>query len=268
MNNKYLLYMDDTGSRDPDHANIPLRHDGMNCFGFGGILVKDEDIQDILNAHDDFCKHWNIDYPLHSSKIRGGQGKFGWLKKPENAGIFFAALQDFLLSLPFVAMAVVTDRAGYAQRYQHQYADKLWPMCQSTFSILVERVAKFADTQNRQLEIYFEESGKKEDRDVVRYMRLLKAHGNPFDEIASQDYKPLSAQDYKRIVLGEPRRKTKQMPLIQLADLVLYPIAKAGYDPLYPPYIKLKQAGKLIDCILPQERLKECGIKYSCFHKE
>ncbi len=37
----------------------------------------------------------------------------------------------------------------------------------------------------------------------------------------SESYNPLSANDYKRIILGEPRRKTKNVPMIQIADLVL-----------------------------------------------
>jgi hypothetical protein len=85
MPEKYLLYFDDTGSRDPDRNACIPRHDKMDCFGLGGILIKEEDIEAILQKHKSFCAEWNIDYPLHSSKIRGGQGKFGWLKKPENA---------------------------------------------------------------------------------------------------------------------------------------------------------------------------------------
>src|SRR5712691_1110287 len=126
MPEKYLLYFDDTGSRDPDsNACIP-RHDKMDCFGLGGILVKEEDIEAILQKHKSFCAEWNIDYPLHSSKIRGGQGKFGWLKKPENAGLFFPALEEFLLSLPFVGIACVIDRPGYVARYKESYDESLW----------------------------------------------------------------------------------------------------------------------------------------------
>ena len=53
--------------------------------------------------------------------------------------------------------------------------------------------------------------------------------------------------------------------MIQLADLILYPIAKAGYDPHYRPYRKLKEQGKLIDCHLSDQDLAARGIKYSCF---
>jgi hypothetical protein len=75
-------------------------------------------------------------------------------------------------------------------------------------------------------------------------------------------------EDYQRIVLGEPRRKTKKVPMIQLADLVLYPMAKGGYDPAYPPYQMLMQHDKLIDCFFAEDAAPHRGIKYSCFdHK-
>jgi hypothetical protein len=144
MPEKYLLYFDDTGSRDPDRNACIPRHDKMDCFGLGGILVKEEDIEAMLQKHKAFCAEWNIDYPLHSSKIRGGQGKFGWLKKPENAGLFFPALEEFLLSLPFVGIACVIDRPGYVARYKESYDESLWYMCKTAFCVLAERAAKLA----------------------------------------------------------------------------------------------------------------------------
>src|SRR3546814_8714594 len=43
--------------------------------------------------------------------------------------------------------------------------------------------------------------------------------------------------------------------MLQIADLVLFPMAKAGYAPEYRPYAKLAEAGKLIDFHLrPEDR--------------
>ena len=268
MADKYILYIDDTGSRDPDRSSytgVSLRSDSMDCFGLGGILVKEEDIEIILQQYSSFCAQWDIDYPLHSSSIRGGRGKFAWLKKPENAGLFLPALQEFLLGLPFIGIACVINRPGYVARYRERYEHGLWFMCKTAFCILAERAAKFADEQGRTLEIFFEEAGKKEDRDLVQYLRLLKREGNPFHQQTSGAYIPFSAEDYRRVILGEPRRKTKKVPMMQLADLVLYPMAKGGYDPTYPPYMKLREGGKLIDSLLPDHLLPFRGIKYSCF---
>lgn len=262
---KYVLYFDDTGSRDPDKVIHPGRKDEMDCFGLGGVLIKEEDVPLIFAKHNAFCTEWQITYPLHSSRIRTGQGKFAWLKKPDNAASFIPALEEFLLSLPIIGIACVIDRPGYVARYKETYPESLWYMCKTAFSILVERAAKFADQEGRNLEIYFEETGKKEDRDITAYMRALKTKGSPFNQETSGAYQPLLPKDYSRIILGEPRRKTKKLPLLQIADLVLYPIAKGGYDPTYRPYKKLKEAGKLIDSFFSEEEVRWRGIKYSCF---
>lgn len=240
----------------------------MDSFALGGVLIREEDIDAVVEKYKTFCRAENITYPLHSSPIRGGRGNFGWLKNPEKAVAFMTALEDFILGLPIVTLACVVNRPGYVARYKEKYKERLWLMCKTAFSIMTERAAKFADERGRKLEIYFEESGKKEDRDIVRYIRSLKTEGAPFSEGTSGPYRPLSADDYRRIILGEPRRRTKKTPMIQVADLVLYPMVKGRYDPAYRPYQKLRDAGKLIDSHVRAEDIPARGIKYSCFDDE
>lgn len=67
--------MDDSGSRDPDKSDFIDREDEMDYFGLGGILVKEEDILEILNKHREFFSKWKLKYPLHSSSIRDGREK-------------------------------------------------------------------------------------------------------------------------------------------------------------------------------------------------
>ena len=115
------------------------------------------------------------------------------------------------------------------------------------------------------MEVYFEQTGRKEDRDLIGYMRDLKERGLDFDPQNSESYAPFKAEDFKRLCLGKPFRRTKDNPMIQIADLVLFPMAKAGYQPGYRPYVQLKAAGKLIDCHIAEGALSARGIKYSCF---
>lgn len=70
------------------------------------------------------------------------------------------------------------------------------------------------------------------------------------------------------MVLGEPKRRTKKVPMLQVADLVLYPMAKAGYDPSYGPYVRPMEKGKLIDAVLLEVDRARLGIKYSCFPEQ
>ncbi len=265
--NKILLYFDDSGSRNPDKNCLSQegRRDKMDGFALGGILVKEEDIGILIGRYRAFVNEWGIDYYLHSTKIRCRQGKFAWLQKQENAESFYPALESFVLSLPVIGIACVVHRPGYVARYKEKYQDRLWLMCKTTFSILVERAAKYADKQDRKLEILFESSGKYEDRDIVSYLKELKKSGNPFNPVTSEGYHPLSAEDFSRIILGEPQRKTKGNPVMQIADLFLFPMVKGGYEPHYQPYRRLKETGKLIDCVLSMDDLQYMSVKYSCF---
>jgi hypothetical protein len=262
------LYIDDSGSRDPDHEPSRNRQDGMDYFALGGILMNEEDVDALYTAHKVFCEQWGINYPLHSWAIRGGREDFGWLKKPEAAFAFLSSLEQFIVGLPILGIATVIDRPGYVARYKEKHKDDLWFMCKTAYCILIERAAKYAASHGRQLRVFHEECGKREDRDLLSYHKALKKDGMPFDAGTSGGYRSLSAAQFRDIVLGEPKRKSKKVPMIQVADLVLYPMAKAGYDPTYRPYVALMEKGKLIDAVLaPQDRPLR-GIKYSCFDKK
>lgn len=239
----------------------------MDCFGLGGILVNEEDIDGLIAAYKAFRETWKIDYPLHSYKIRGGREEFGWLKKPENAAEFLPALEAFLLSLPIIGIAAVVHRPGYVERYQEIYRDRMWMMCKTSYSVLIERSAKFARSRHRRLRVFFEGAGPIEDGDILAYAKALKKEGMPFDRQNSAAYGALSPDEFRQLVLGEPRRRTKATPMIQIADLVLYPMAKAGYDPTYKPYRKLMEHGRLIDALLDPKDIPTLGIKYSCFSR-
>ena len=259
------LFVDDTGSRQPDHVPVEERHDGMDCFGLGGVLIDREDLDRVWNAHREFCNAWGITYPLHSYEIRGGRGNFSWLKNPERAVEFLPELERFLVSLPVMGIAAIIHRPGYVARYAERYEGRPWRMDKTAFSILIERSAKYARSKGRRLRVFFERSGKQEDRDLVSFMKGLKAEGMPFDGDNAAAYRGLEAGEFSELVLGEPKGRTKKTPMLQIADLYLYPMAKAGYDAGYKPYLALMRAGRLIDSGLSSEHRPLLGIKYSCF---
>lgn len=159
------------------------------------------------------------------------------------------------------------DRPGYVARYSQLYEGQPWRLCKTAFAILAERAAKYASRCGANLEIYFEQSGKQEDRDIQTYGRGLETEGMPFDGSASGVYDALQPDDFKAIVVGQPNRVTKKVPMIQIADLVLFPMVKFGYEPDYRPYAKLLEAKRIVDCHLKPEELPSLGVKYSCFDK-
>ena len=133
------LFVDDTGSRQPDHLPADERHDGMDCFGLGGVLIDTENLDAVWDAHREFCGKWEITYPLHSYEIRGGRSNFSWLKNPERAIEFLPDLENFLVSLPVMGIAAIIHRPGYAARYSERYEGRPWRMDKTAFSILIER---------------------------------------------------------------------------------------------------------------------------------
>jgi hypothetical protein len=116
-------------------------------------------------------------------------------------------------------------------------------MCKTAYCILIERAAKFAQSRDRKLRVFLERAGKAEDNDLIAYARSLKKEGMPFDENNSAAYQSLRAEDFRKIVRGEPRGRTKATPMMQIADLVLCPMPKGGYDPSYRPYVALMETG-------------------------
>jgi hypothetical protein len=108
-----------------------------------------------------------------------------------------------------------------------------------------------------------QESAKTET--VLRYYRELKTTGMPFSTTTSSRYEPLRAQSFREILIGSPERHKKSSLFCQLADLVLYPIARGKYEPNYRTYEFLKKAGKLVDCVVDPKEAEILGVKYSCF---
>ena len=260
------LFFDDTGSRQPSLVPVENRRDGMDCFGLGGVLANSEDLDSVWDAHRAFCDAWKIDYPLHSHQIRGGRDNFSWLKNPERAVEFLRELEEFLVNLPVMGIAAIIHRPGYVARYAEQYEGSPWRMDKTAFSILIERSAKYARSKGRRLRVFYERAGNREDQDIVAFMENLKTEGMPFDGKNSAAYHGLAAAEFDALVLGKPNRRTKKTPMIQIADLYLYPMAKAGYDDNYKPYLALMKARRLIDSVLPPENRSLLGVKYSCFY--
>ena len=213
------LFVDDTGSRQPDHMPTEDGDDGMDCFGLGGLLIDKENLDAVWDAHRKFCDKWEITYPLHSYEIRGGRGNFSWLKNPERAVEFLSEPEHFLVSLPVMGIASITHRPGYVARYFERYDGRPWRMDKTAFSILIERSAKYARSKERRLRVFFEQSGKQEDRDIVAFMKELKSDGMPFDSDTAAAHRGLEAYEFRELVLGEPKRRTKRTPMLLIADL-------------------------------------------------
>jgi hypothetical protein len=165
---------------------------------------------------------------------------------------------------PVIGIACVIDRGGYNIRYKEKYGSERWQLCKTAFNILVERSAKYASEQEYKLRILPEKCNRKEDRSLQKYYEDLKSNGLPFNPSTSSQYAPLKSQEFQKI-LYEFKLKEKSSPLVQLADLYLWPMAMGGYHQENITYKKLLKDKKLIDCLISEEDIPQQGIKYSCF---
>jgi hypothetical protein len=86
----------------------------------------------------------------------------------------------------------------------------------------------------------------------------------PFSQVNSAAYQPLLANDFSS-TLYEITFKQKSSPMMQLADIFLYPVCRAGYDKRGRDVQLLFDNRKLIDSQLGGEAVSRMGIKYSCF---
>jgi hypothetical protein len=151
------LYLDDSGTRNPDwEPKAPPEE--RDSFCTGGVIIREEDKDTIRTAHAKFCSDWKITYPLHSAEIRHHEKNFKWLGSMEIAELnrFHAELGEMLATIPVVGHACVVHRPGYDVRYREQYGRQTWHLCKTAFTVVVERTAKLAQRDGRQLIIHHE----------------------------------------------------------------------------------------------------------------
>jgi Protein of unknown function (DUF3800) len=269
MDDVVNFYMDDSVTRHPDHDPGKRAAHAFDWFALGGILVKDSDEQVARELHDDFRRKWGITCPIHSVEVRARTKGFLWLeRRPQrDKDIFYEDLYQLLKAVPVTGLACVIDRPGYNARYRAKYGRQRWSLCKSAFTISVERAAKYARSLNCRLRVLPERCNKKEDDVLKGYYNDLKVNGPPFDPNMSEKYRPLMPDEFKKTLL-EFLPKKKSSPMAQLADLYLWPICMGGYKANTRPYERLKEDGKLIECVLPASDWPMLATKYYCFDSE
>lgn len=263
----YLLCLDDSGTRHPTRNPGRKPKHGYDWFSLGGILLAEEDEQEVRDKHFKFCQDWQIQAPLHSSEIRAKSSAFSFIGAMESSEQerFYEELYVLMRDIPVFGMGCVVDRPGYNARYLEKYDEqKRWLLCKSAFSIVVERAAKYVASQNGRMRAYVERSDKKTDRRMREYFDEMRGVGMPFNAQNSAKYEPAESNFLKE-TLFEFRAKQKSSPLMQLADLYVWPISMGGYNEDCRPFARLKGDRKLFDCLLSDDELSKQGIKYYCF---
>lgn len=261
------LYVDDSGNRNPDTR--PGQNTTPRWFGLGGILIRESEERSVRESMAQLRGRWTHyigDAPLHSYKIRQQKGSFGWMQTDPEAGqTFVTELSDLISAAPILCTACVIDRPGYMARYLPKYdVAQRWKLCKTAFSVLLERVAKYAKLSGSKVRVFVERSDKITDGLMRTYYDDLRMTGMPFDQTSMAGYGPLDPTSFRE-TLYDFKPKDKTSSLMQLADLCLFPMCRAGYDRSGRDYIALRTAGKLLDQVLAPGDVPTLGIKYSCF---
>lgn len=265
----FFLFVDDSGSPCPDKKQL-VRNDGLDAFALGGFLIAESDVEHVKEQHKQFMISQSLECPdgsfkrhLHSTKIRCKKSHFEWLKCEKNAKSFYSSLNKLISELPIFAHACVIDRPGYRDRYGNSHDDK-WQLCRSAYQILIERSVKFVrSVGGTKLIVYVEKTGRKEDKKIQGYHDVLRTQGMEFNVASSSAYSPVLQEELSKFVTKNVKFQTKASRLMQLADIVLYPLIKGGYDKSYPPYIFLMDKKLIVDAHV--EDINTMGIKYYCF---
>lgn len=263
------LYVDETGTRHPDRPGTAAKH-GHDWFAIGGILIKDEDIQEARNRLSAFKKDWpQIRSPLHFTDMRSKKKNFAWLGTLNQVEIdrFWSRYRTFLAGLPVAGTACVIDRPGYIARgYGKREGDAKWLLCRSAFDILLERSAKFAKHEGRRLQVYFEMADPTTNQRIKSYYVNLKNNGLAFDEKNSAKYAPMTAAEFDHTLLTI-EGKDKQNALMQIADSFVYAISRGCYEAGYDVYKRISESGRLINSQVPGPMAGTLGIKTYCFEQ-
>ena len=258
---EFALFIDESGSPKPSFK------DANRHFALGGIFLARQNEHIVESRVLEFKQRWDMQpaIPLHGSEIRSKKKNFAWLGKcKDTENRFMTDLGNTITSLPILVHACVVSRAGYLNRYIDKYGPETWEMMKSAFTILIERSAKYAGKHNGSIMVYYEEAGKKEDKLIKQYFNDLRASGHPFNPSTAAKYKPLDNRKLSDCLRGIEGKK-KSNPILQVADLCLYPIARAIDEPTNRAYLSLKENNILVDSHLEIEEIDSVGIKYYCF---
>ena len=259
---EFSLYLDESGSPKPSP------NDQTAFFAMGGVIIRRGQENNIKLLLDEFKNKWNINLniPLHGTDMRSKKKNFRFLENLSQNKLndFYRDLHSVVLQSDVIIHGCVISRQGYIDRYKEKYGTKTWEMMKSSFSILIERSAKYVNKQKGKLMVYYEKAGRTEDKQIQEYFQDIRKNGLPFNKHTSQKYNPYSSNSLSTVLSGI-EGKSKNNPVMQIADYCLHPIADMKKHPNNRAYKYFQNKKLIVDSNINTEEIEEIGIKYYCY---
>ncbi|WP_339098346.1 DUF3800 domain-containing protein (plasmid) [Deinococcus sp. VB142] len=238
----FTLYLDETGDHDLRKINpqFPI-------FGLGGIIIEDTALPRVTQALCDVKKEIFNDenIVLHSIDLRKKRRGFECLFDVNRMAKFYELFNEFILNAEMHIISVFINKPAHLKKYHQPYDPYEWGI-----SLIMERFASFLLSHQATGKIIAEARGKKEDDEIrAAFLRTIYA-GTRY----------MKAKTFQGLIdselIFEPKKQNGTG--LQIADMMLYPIARAilNDDPSNPAFhiVAQKMYGTYGCNVFPSER--------------
>ena len=213
----YYLFLDESG----DHGLSKI-DPGFPVFVLAGVLFQSDNYmalgKDIIALKDSIWPGKKV--ILHSSDIRKCEKEFVVLFNHDIKAAFYNELNNIIISHPYTIISTAVHKYEYNKKYGKIGED----IYQVSLSYIIERLVFYMDdiAGPKNVSIYIEKRGKKEDALLATHLQKVLARGTFY----------VSSERLNNLIRGF-KFHDKQQDIIglQIADLIAYSIARHVIDP-------------------------------------
>ena len=214
----YFLFLDESG--DHGLSNID---DNFPIFVLSGILINETDYVALEQSMAQIKKQFWEDKKVifHSRDIRKCEKEFVVLFDEEVKREFYEKINNLISTSNYEIISSAIDKNKYIKRYG-RLSDDVYEIA---LSFIVERSVFSLDAKketNKNLNIVIERRGKKEDKKLTEHFQALCSRGTGYVVPARLEMYGINISF---------NSKSDDVPGLQLADLIAYPIARYVTDP-------------------------------------
>jgi hypothetical protein len=212
----YSIYIDEAG--DPSIPISPIVPESQRYLGLTGVIIERGKPEEALR-HDLAVlkvRHLGVEHGtgavLHRKDILNAKGPFTSLQNPEVRHAFDEDLKRTIKSAPITIISVVLDKWSHAKKYINPWDAYHWCLCQ-----LVEQYAWWLRIRKVTGDVFAESRGGVEDTGLKEAFHELMTKGTNLQTVKWM-------QEWITSTQLKVRRKSADMPALEIADLLAYPM--------------------------------------------